>query len=409
MCLCFNLNLLSQHPYDTSQFKFALPNTSGKYNIGTRIFFVTDTVRFDSMLNKKGRDIIFQIWYPSLSKQKNTLSYIPGNLIKAMQKDEYNNIDSISLIKWGNLKTHASENIPNNASKKFPILFFLHGFGMSRYSYITIIEDLVSQGIVVISLDSPHSGLMILSNGEVINTLYDGKPVGKCESMAKDVSFVYDWIKNSKDEKLNKLIPFIDFSKAGVVGHSLGGAAALETCRIDNRFSACIDLDGDPFGKVEEVGLNKPTLILLNEPVYAAGRFKDPGSKQKWDSMGNERKKLWQDIFMKNENNPSYAIGIVGTNHFSFTDFPFVTKQYYRNPNAGIIINKERGLLIITSYIKAFFYSFIVGDKSINIKKMTEKFPETNLQLTTQNKKPTVKRRFSNIAGRRIYSHPIVR
>lgn len=383
-CLCFNWSLYSQQQNDTSQFKFALPTPSGEYNIGTRIFFVSDPLRFDSVLNKKGRDIIFQIWYPSLSKHKNTLSYITEDLIKAMQKDEYNNIDSISLLKWGNLKTHASENIPNNVSKKFPILFFLHGFGVSRYSYITIIEDLVSKGFVVISIDSPHSGLMVLPNGEVINTLYDGKPIVKCESMAKDVSFVYDWIKNSKDEKFIKLISIIDFSKAGVVGHSLGGAAALEICRIDNRFSACIDLDGDPLGKVEEVGLNKPTLILLNEPLYSADRFKEPGSKEKWDSMGNERKKTWEDIFMKNKNNPSYAIRIVGTNHFSFTDFPFVTIQYYRNPNAGIIINKERGLLIITSYIKAFFDSFIVGDKSINIKKMTEIFPETNIQLTTQ-------------------------
>jgi Chlorophyllase enzyme len=383
-CLCFNLNLFSQEPNDTSQFKFALPAPSGEYNIGTRIFFVTDSSRFDSVLNKRGRDLIFQIWYPSLSKQKSTLSYIPGDLIKAMQKDEYNNIDSISLLKWGNLKTHASVNIPNNVSKKFPILFFLHGFGVSRYSYITIIEDLVSHGFVVVSIDSPHSGLMVLPNGEIINTLYDGKPVVKCESMAKDVSFVYDWIKNSKDERLIKLIPVIDFSKAGVVGHSLGGAAALETCRIDNRFSACIDLDGDPFGKVEDVGLSKPTLILLNAPLYSADRFKEPGSKEKWDSMGNERKKMWQDIFIKNENNPAYAIRILGTNHFSFTDFPFVTIQYYRNSNAGIIINKEKGLLIITSYIKAFFDRFIMGDNSINIKKLTDEFPETNIQLTTQ-------------------------
>jgi pimeloyl-ACP methyl ester carboxylesterase len=382
--LCFHLNVFSQQiNQDTSQFKFALPTPSGKYNIGTRFFYVTDSSRFDSVLNKRGRDIVFQIWYPSVSKQKSTLSYIPEILFKAMQKDEYNNIDSISLLSWGKIKTHASENIPNDASKKFPILFFLHGFGMSRYSYITIIEDLVSHGFIVISLDSPHSGLMLLADGKIISTLYDGKPVIKCESMAKDVSFIYDWLIKSKDQKLLKLISVIDFNKAGVLGHSLGGAAALETCRIDNRFSACIDLDGDPFGKVEEVGLNKPTLILLNAPVFTDKDLPTPEVKEKWKQMGNERKKTWQDIFLKNESISAFAITINGTNHFTFTDFPFVTKQYYLNPKAGIIIDKNKGLKIISNYIQDFFARYISEDHSVSIKKLTGKFPETNLYLTT--------------------------
>ena len=382
--LCLHLSALSQQiNQDITQPEFSLPSPSGKYKIGTRIFFVTDSTRFDSVLIKRGRDIAFQIWYPSASNQKDALSYIPESLFKAMQKDEYNNIDSASLLKWKNLKIHASENVPNNTSRKFPILFFLHGFGMSRYSYITIIENLVSHAFVVVSFDSPHSGLMTLPDGKIISTLFDGKPVVKCESMAKDVSFIYDWLLKSRDKNLGKLISIVDFNKAGVLGHSLGGAAALETCRIDTRFSACIDLDGDPFGRVEEVGLNKPTLILLNEPIFTDKDLPTSEAKEKWKQMGSERKKTWQDIFLKNESISAFAITIKGTNHFTFTDFPFVTKQYYMNPKAGIIIEKNEGLKIITNYIRGFFTRYILEDNSVSIKNLITKFPETSVYLTT--------------------------
>ncbi len=367
--------------HDNNHFKIELPTPSGKYNIGARNFSAIDASRFDSVLKKKGRDIVFQIWYPSLPKQRKMINYIPEVLIKAMQKDQYNNIDSTEILNWGRLKTHTSENIPLALSKKFPVIFFLHGFGMSRYSYITIIEELVSHGFAVISLESPHSGLMILPDGEVYNTNYDEAPDVKCASMAKDVIFTYDWIKKSNDKKLLPLKNVIDFSQTGVFGHSLGGAAALEVCRIDDRFSACIDLDGDPFGKVEEVGFTKPTLVLLNEPVFTENHFPNPESKKKWQDMGNTRKKMWQDIFLKNESVPAYAFVINGTNHFTFSDFPFVTNKYYQNSRAGIIIDKNKGLKIISKYILDFFSRYILRDNSISINKLTEVFSESTLYL----------------------------
>ena len=257
---------------------------------------------------------------------------------------------------------------------------------MSRYSYVSIIQNLVSLGFVVVSIDSPNSGLMLLPNGEMISTLYEVDPVIHSESMAKDVSFVYDYIKDSKDKRLREISRYVDLKKAGVVGHSLGGAAAFESCRIDDRFSACINLDGDPFGVVETVGLNKPSLIILNEPTFPPERFSKPGSKERWDSMGNIRKKTWQNLFAKSKHVPVSAIRIMGTNHMSFTDFPFIALQYYRNRNAGIIINRERGLTIITSYIKAFFDRYLLNNGSVDMNKLSGLFPECNIYLTTEKK-----------------------
>ncbi len=366
---------------DTTQFKMELPSPSGQYKIGTLISFVIDSTRFDSVSNKNGRKIVFEIRYPSKNKEGNTLKYIPNNLNQAMIKNQYYNIDSFSLLKWGQLNSYSFNSLNPLASYKNPILFFLHGFGVSRYNYISIIEELVSHGYIVVSIDSPNNGFHILPNGEIINTNYDENPVFKCESMAADVNFIYEHLKSTNNKKLIQLIRRIDFNKAGVFGHSLGGAAALESCKNNNRFKACINLDGDPFGKVEEAGFNKPTLILLNEPLFSSERFIKPGSKERWDSMGIERKNMWRNIFLKNNKVPAFAIRISGTNHFSFTDFPFVTHQYYRNSNAGIIINRDRGLLIITRYIRAFFDRYLLNNNLIDISRLTKIYPETNIQL----------------------------
>jgi pimeloyl-ACP methyl ester carboxylesterase len=47
----------------------------------------------------------------------------------------------------------------------------------------------------------------------------------------------------------------------GTVGHSFGGATALQFCHEDARCRAAIDLDGIPFGSVVTDGLAKPAMF----------------------------------------------------------------------------------------------------------------------------------------------------
>src|SRR2546425_1025709 len=52
----------------------------------------------------------------------------------------------------------------------------------------------------------------------------------------------------------------------GTLGHSLGGAAALEACVSQALLRACADMDGYPFGDVEQQGVGRPFLVLLSQP-----------------------------------------------------------------------------------------------------------------------------------------------
>ncbi|HLX91701.1 MAG TPA: alpha/beta fold hydrolase [Puia sp.] len=378
------ISLFARNLNDTSHFKPGLPIPTGKYRIATRNFYIVDSSRFDSSGNHFGRNLNFQIWYPAASNHIGSVNYVSPELDRAMVQDKYNNIDSSTLTEWMKLPVNVALNGTSFRGRKFPLLFFLHGFGMSRASYTSIVAQLASDGYIVLSFDSPRSGLMVLPHGQILYTVYDGKPDRKCESMAADASFLLSWVKKNAQTIFGEIRSPIDLNKVGILGHSLGGAAALQACRNDDRFASAVDLDGDPFGKVADSGLKKNTLVLLNEPNYPPERFKEPGSKYSWDSMGLERKNIWLNVFRKNKTVGSYAIRINGTNHFTFTDFPFLTIQYYRNPNAGIIIERLRGLKIITECIESFFTICFEGQKSEKIGAIAANYPETNLYISNQ-------------------------
>jgi hypothetical protein len=56
-----------------------------------------------------------------------------------------------------------------------------------------------------------------------------------------------------------------DLARLGTFGHSFGGYAALECCRIDSRCKAGVNLDGANWNTVGKVGLSKPALLIASE------------------------------------------------------------------------------------------------------------------------------------------------
>jgi hypothetical protein len=79
-----------------------------------------------------------------------------------------------------------------------------------------------------------------------------------------DIKFVVDQL-----EKINigsrSLAGRLDLTQLGVFEHSLGGNAALEFCRKDDRCKVAANLDGANWNAVGKVGLKKPAMIIAAE------------------------------------------------------------------------------------------------------------------------------------------------
>src|SRR3954468_6997743 len=107
----------------------------------------------------------------------------------------------------------------------------------------------------------------------------------------------------------------MDLGRLGAVGHSFGGAQALQFCHDDSRCRAAVDLDGIPFGSVVTDGLSKPAMLLLSDH---SREMSDPESRHVLAMM--------ESIYDRLEKPRIYAT-VRTANHFSFGDQVLLNSQ----------------------------------------------------------------------------------
>jgi pimeloyl-ACP methyl ester carboxylesterase len=107
----------------------------------------------------------------------------------------------------------------------------------------------------------------------------------------------------------------IDLKQIGLMGHSLGGAAAAEVAKERADIAAVVNLDGD----------------FLGENVFGDG--KEAYSR---DTYTKPILCFWSDLLYQGISNmggfpflnkaaSAYEVHIKGTNHMSYTDLPYLS------------------------------------------------------------------------------------
>lgn len=353
----------------------ALPEPTGAYRVGTSIFHLTDTSRPDTLSKIPGqfRELMFQVWYPTdIAPKGNPAPYIPNPaLLRALKDEKHDSQESSVLDGWKDVRTHAIPEAPlSRKPVRFPLLFFSHGLGEPRSLYTALTQDLASHGYIVVCIDHPYGGITVLPDGRVLSTKGDpdagnAEATSKqVEAWAKDVTFVLERMSSPATDPAGRFATRIDPTRIGMLGHSLGGAAALETCRTDTRFKACADLDGAPFGKVTEEGVKRPTLIMRSGPIYSDADLAKRGrTRAQWEEMGRQGREMWGSLFQKSKGVPVYSIKVNGTGHMSYSDAPFIMPDAITR-FGGQIIEANRGYEIMSDYIRAFFAKYLDGKRS---------------------------------------------
>jgi predicted dienelactone hydrolase len=355
-----------------------LPEPTGAYRVGTAIFHLTDTSRPDTLSKQPGRfrELIFQVWYPTdAAPPAQTAPYIPNPALLQALKDEPHDGQAIAVLDaWKDVRTAATLDAPLSSKvAKLPLLFFSHGLGESRSTYTAFAQDLASHGYVVVCIDHPYGGITVLPDGRVVSTGDDpeaGNPEATpkmVEAWAQDAAFVLArMIAPAKTDASSsgRFARHIDPSRIGMLGHSLGGAAALEACRADSRFKACADLDGAPFGKVTQEGVKRPALVLRSQPLYSDEDLAKRGrTRAQWDEMGRQGKLRWDSMLPRTKDIPVLIVKIQGTGHMSYSDAPFVMPDTIAR-FGGRIIDARRGYEITMRYVLAFFDKYLKGKRS---------------------------------------------
>lgn len=360
-----------------------LPAPEGPHPVGTTVLHVVDSTRADPADAGRRRELMVQLWYPAASGGGAAARYVPGAAAEAMRRDGYYDVDSLTIDAWSRVRTHARSDAPVIHGTRLPVLVLSHGLGVSRAHYTALVEELASRGYTVAAVDHPYGGVAALPDGRVLTAgadpgdLRNDSTLGlRVQQWAADAGVVLDRLRAMDGARTGRFGGRLDLARAGMLGHSLGGAAAVEACRTDARFRACADLDGALYGPVAETGPARPTLVIRSRPVYSDEELAARGrTREAWEAMGREIEGSLLAILARRPEVPSYLVSVAGTGHMSFSDAPFTFPAAVTR-FGGKQIDPLRGHRIVSAYLRAFFERHLDGGSGALLDGPTTLYPE---------------------------------
>ncbi|MBQ6152318.1 MAG: hypothetical protein IJJ15_01020 [Ruminococcus sp.] len=245
---------------------------------------------------------------------------------------------------------------PENSEGEFPLVIFSHGaFGYYQSNFSTYAE-LVSNGYIVVSLDHPHhsffskdtAGKTVMVDTDFIDsvmgineTTSDEEVYTLSQSWLKlrvdDENFVLNTIAAAKEtcslsnawytENENLILDIldkIDIESIGLMGHSLGGAAAVALGRERKDIDAVIDLDGTMLGEVKSVENGKNVYYSEPYPVPILDFTKEIDYNDR-EQYKNEKGYPYVNEYVTANAKFSKTVTISGVGHMDFTDLPLIS------------------------------------------------------------------------------------
>lgn len=270
---------------------------------------------------------------------------------------------------------------PQNADGTYPLIVFSHGgFGI-KSSNESLYNELASHGYVVCSID--HTYQCFFTTDEDGHTIFMDKGYLKeCNEedpksdiqqsyeyyqkwmkiRTGDINFVIDYIlAKAKDNNADNIYKLVDTTKIGVMGHSMGGSAALGIGRMRDDVNAVIALES-PF-LYDIKGIKDGKFIFTDEkyPVPVLNVYSDASWSHlaQWPQYGEN-----YDL-LSNINPRAFNVYIKGAGHLTLTDFaltsPFLEQIFNIMMGAKSTIDSEYCLKTINKISLEFFDCYLKG------------------------------------------------
>ena len=149
-----------------------------------------------------------------------------------------------------------------------------------------------------------------------------------------------------------------DTDKIGVMGHSLGGAAAVSVGKTRNDISAVIDLDGTMLGEI--TGVENEINIVRTEP-YTVPLLAVDNDEHHFAAAELEEKGIPYANNIVCENAVCcYRTYFAGTGHMNFTDLPLFSPPLAKMLGTGSV-DAEKCMMTVNKMTREFFDSYLKG------------------------------------------------
>lgn len=237
---------------------------------------------------------------------------------------------------------------PKNSYGTYPLIVFSHGALGVKTSNETLYNELASHGYVVCSIDHTYQCLYT-TDGNGHTTFVDksfmkelsdeNAESNKQQSYeyyqkwmkirTEDINFVIDYIiEQTKSNASDAVYKQIDTTKIGVMGHSLGGSAALGIGRIRKDIGAVIALESPFMFDIKDVKNNE---FVFNDEKYSVPVL-NIYSDSSWSNLAYWPQYAENYAMLLNNNPTAFNVHINGVGHFTLTDLaltsPFLTSMF---------------------------------------------------------------------------------
>ena len=330
---------------DTCQTTVRLPIPTGPHRVGTTTRYWADTTQPEPMTadTTDFRQFAASLFYPGWVEEDNVpRPYFPDLSAfraaeQASRRASARGMDTLAQ-RFACVRTSTYTDVPLDPSGgPYPVLFISPGGDMSRHWYTAMAQELTSHGYVVVVMSHAHSGMDMFPWGGLIRKhpyYREDDPVRNAEltqRMAEDVRFIFERIAAlGSSGATSAFAGRLALDQVAIIGHSRGARAANLVCKTDNRFKACVRLDG--------LGPPIPPVLGLTQPQMTLRR---PWNKP--HRTAALRRLLTSGTHV------AYDVVIRNVSHFSFSDLTLVLPEAFRAD-----IEPERGHALIGQYLRAF-------------------------------------------------------
>jgi predicted dienelactone hydrolase len=366
----------------------ALPAPTGPHAVGRTRFEWTDLTRDEPFSDDPAdrRELVVWVWYPAEPRpDAERAAYLPGLWGDLVGEALGLDLDRVAV--------HAVEGAPvASAQPRYPVVLLSPGSGFLVAVYTALAEELASHGFIVVGVNHTYNAsVTVFADGRVAPAAPAAQPQptnmdamratgeNMTELHAADLAFVLDRLE-VRDDESGPFAGRLDLSRIGILGHSLGGAAAAELCRVDHRCDAGVNMDGLFWGEAAESGVAAPFLLLMAEhqPCAETAELENVSVAQ-CEAIAALFTESWQTV--QESAAPGAWVVIAGSRHGNYSDAPFLSSgaEILRSLVGGATIAPERMWRVTIDLLLAFFTTHLLGDAVPVLADPSAVYPEARL------------------------------
>lgn len=367
-------------PAAASEPTASLPTPTGHDRAGTVRLHLVDPTRIDPTSPTGGvRELMVQLWYPATATRDFPSTPYLTPLAAAHFLASHN-------VPPGTALPQTTGHVGAPADRRhgpYPVVLYSPGGGTDGSLDTGLVEDLVSHGYVVVTMDDTNESPEVEFPGGrlVVGTFTGASPalaLEKQQIRAADAKFVLDELtvldNGANPDAEHAALPTglagaLDLSRVGMFGWSLGGAASAQAMHEDPRIKAGVNLDGTFWGPLAQEGVNRPFLLLTgsehteqNDPTLAS--------------------------FLAASTGPKLHLALADSQHPSFSDFEELISQFAQTlgltPDqvAALIgtIDPNTAVTDERVYIRAFFDTYLRGRNDHLLDGPSPRFPDIQFE-----------------------------